>query len=226
MTKKIIPLLTVISCLAIIFGCASKKKNPETLKSEEIQDLKTIMDVTPPEWKETGDADFDELIGDLFEQHVKSQSKAVDEIYTTLITSTDYNSFSKSVAYKANKENISTDEASSIILNELKTASDSGDENATKRLQNIQKVLKSVEKDVDQGLEGLVKLGVTVAKKLAAFESLKYKIEEGNFLEKAKLAKAFASGLKQLGEFTSYSKKSTKFLKYVKKQLSHPAWQA
>lgn len=225
MHKKIVSLLIVISCLAIISGCATKK-DPETLKSKDKQDLQSIMDVTPPKWEETGDADFDEIVGDLFEQNVKSNSKAMDEIYTKLITSKDYNSFSESVAYKANKENISTDEASSIILNELKTASDSGDEIATQKLQNIQKVLKSVEKDVDQGIEGFTKLLSTLAKKYTAFQSLKYKIDEGNFLEKAKLAKAFASGLSQLDEFMSYSNKSQKFLKYIKQQLSHPAWQA
>ncbi|MEC8243457.1 MAG: hypothetical protein VX038_01285 [Verrucomicrobiota bacterium] len=222
MYKNHIYLTTVVSCLVIICGCATKKKGEVT--SEDKEAWENILEIDAPEFESVGDPDMDQLLGETFETYVNSLSSTMTEIRSTLTTNRDYQAFTSNVATKAKNENISNSEASNSILISLKEKSDGGDGNATKRLDNIQEALNRVSSKNEEANKNAVNTVAMIIKSISAFNNLKSKVDEAGTLQKVALAAKFAKGLAQLNEFSSYAKTCKEFTNYMKNQINNPVW--
>lgn len=222
MHKKTIPLLTVISCLAIIFGCATKKEGE--VSSADKESWQTILEIEAPEFKSVGDPDMDQLLGDSFETYVKGLSAKMKEIRSILTTNRDYQAFTSNVADKSKREKISNTEASNSILKSLKEKSDGGDSNATKRLNNIQEAVNRVSSKNEEANKNAINNITMIVKSISAFNNLKSKIDNAGTFEKIALGKKFADGLSQLNKFSSYAKTCKEFTNYMTNQINNPVW--
>ena len=93
------------------------------------------------------------------------------------------------------REKISNTEASNSILKSLKEKSDSGDSNATKRLQNIQEAVNRVSSKNEEANKNAINNITMIVKSISAFNNLKSKIDNAGTFEKIALGKKFADGL-------------------------------